>query len=285
VAGSREEFGAGHGGRFQVDPALRGHDGHGFHGHFDGHRFCHNGWWGARCWNCGCFPAFCAGWFIPFFPFWGWGWGYDYYPAVVIYDDDDGYSGSSSAHRRVPELPPGVDAAEFKRFDSAREAFFNEEWGKAQYRIEEIIQKWPDDPVLREFHALVLFARRNYDGAAAELATALKSGPGWNYDTLRSLYPDTEVYTKQLRTLEDYVRANPDAAAGHFVLAYHYICLDERAAAISQLETVLRLQPANEVADRLLKMLQAEQQTTPPPKEETPPTAPGTPPPAPPGGE
>src|SRR5262249_12990760 len=118
---------------------------------------------------------------------------------------------------------------------------------------------------------------RNYDGAAAELATALKSGPGWNYDTLRSLYPDTEVYTKQLRTLEDYVRANPDAAAGHFVLAYQYICLDERAAAISQLETVLRLHPANEVADRLLKMLQAEQQTT-PPDQVKPPATPDAPP-------
>jgi predicted Zn-dependent protease len=162
-----------------------------------------------------------------------------------------------------------------QRFQRAREAFLEGDYGKAQYRIEEMIRTWPDDPVLREFRALVLFARRNYDEAAPELAAVLTSGPGWDWQTLSSFYPSTEVYDGQLRTLEQFVRDNPDSGAGHFVLAYQYLCLDERAAAQSQMEEVLRLKPDDSVAARLLKMLQAAGTSQPAPVQPAAPVNPG----------
>ena len=62
----------------------------------------------------------------------------------------------------------------------------------------------------------------------------LSAGPGWDWTTLSSLYPDVDVYTEQLRALEEYVTANPNSAAARFLLAYHYmICGHTDAAANS----------------------------------------------------
>ena len=41
----------------------------------------------------------------------------------------------------------------------------------------------------------------------------LSVGPGWDWTTLISLYPNVDVYTAQLRALEDYCKANPQSAS------------------------------------------------------------------------
>jgi len=251
VAGARQHFAGGH----------AWHDGHG--GWFGAHRDFHHACWGFNCWHFGGFPCWCAGWCTPFFGGWGW-FGF---PPVFIYvggdggydggDGDDSSDGDHDSNYQAAPAPPGIDPAIYQRFQRAREAFLEGDYGKAQYRIEESIRSWPDDPVLREFRALVLFARRNYAEAAPELATVLASGPGWDWQTLRSFYPNTEAYDEQLRRLEDFVRENPGSEPGHFVLAYQYLCLDERDAAHAQLEEVLRLRPDDSIATRLMKMLEA----------------------------
>jgi predicted TPR repeat methyltransferase len=51
------------------------------------------------------------------------------------------------------------------------------------------------------------------------------------------------------------VKEQPDAAAGHFVLGYHYLVVGDKAAAVDQLREVTRVQPADKVAAALLKSL------------------------------
>jgi tetratricopeptide (TPR) repeat protein len=112
----------------------------------------------------------------------------------------------------------------------------------------------PDDAVLHEFRALVLFAQGKYQDAAAAIHAVLAVGPGWDWTTLSSLYPSVDVYTEQLRKLENYVKSHPDAADAHFLVAYHYITEGYTDAAVKQLQDVVRLQPKDEVARQLLLM-------------------------------
>jgi len=109
--------------------------------------------------------------------------------------------------------------------------------------------------VLHEFRALTLFAQGKYQDAAATLYAVLTAGPGWDWATMSELYPDPEVYTRQLRELERYTRENPRAADGHFLLAYHYLVLGYQDQAIHQLEEVVRLQPDDKLAAELLQAL------------------------------
>ena len=62
----------------------------------------------------------------------------------------------------------------------------------------------PNDTVLHEFRGLVLFALGRYKEAAAADYAVLSAGPGWDWTTLSGLYPNVEVYTEQLRALEQY---------------------------------------------------------------------------------
>ena len=115
----------------------------------------------------------------------------------------------------------------------------------------------PGDPVVHEFKALALFARGEYERAAAVLHAVLAVTPGMDWTTLIGLYPDVATYTGQLRALEDRCRQDPKAAAPRFVLAYHYLVAGHTDAAVAQLKTVLALEPGDRVARRLLASLTA----------------------------
>jgi hypothetical protein len=72
---------------------------------------------------------------------------------------------------------------------------------------------------------------------------------------LIGLYPNVDVYTVQLRALEDYARRNPGFASARFVLAYHYLTAGHTEAAAAQLKRVVQLQPRDMLAARLLERL------------------------------
>ena len=57
-----------------------------------------------------------------------------------------------------------------------------------------------------------VFALHRYKEAAATIYAVLSIGPGWDWTTLASLYPDIDVYTQQLRDLEQYVNVHRDEA-------------------------------------------------------------------------
>lgn len=134
------------------------------------------------------------------------------------------------------------------------------------------IAQYPTDSVLHEFRALVLFARGDYQQAAATIHSVLAIGPGWDWTTLASLYTSIAIYTDQLRALEAFTRANPQDGGGHFLLGYHYMTAGHADAAASQFQKVVTLVPGDRVAADLVKMLSAPptgQQPTPQPPAET----------------
>src|SRR4029453_3369592 len=84
----------------------------------------------------------------------------------------------------------------------------------------------------------------------------LAAGPGWNWNTVSSLYGSAQVYTRQLRSLEQFVHDNATDAAGPFVLAYHYLVIDARDSALGQLHEVARLQSQDKVSTGIVQALE-----------------------------
>jgi len=137
------------------------------------------------------------------------------------------------------------------------------------------IAQYADDAVLHEFRALVLFARRDYQQAAATIHSVLAVGPGWDWTTLSSMYSSVATYTAQSRELEAYTKANPQDAASRFLLAYHYMSCGHSDAAARQLRQVVTIQPNDRVASDLLKLVSAPQAEE--PSEATEPPTPRSP--------
>jgi tetratricopeptide (TPR) repeat protein len=140
-------------------------------------------------------------------------------------------------------------------FDQARELFKHGDYEAAQKMVDKAIGVLPQDRALHEFRALVLFAKRDYSKAAATLYAVLAAGPGWNWDTLKSFYPDVDTYTRQLRALESDARDKPKSAEDRFVLAYQYFVLGQTDAAVKELEAVTQLQPDDKLSVQLLAAL------------------------------
>jgi hypothetical protein len=84
---------------------------------------------------------------------------------------------------------------------------------------------------------------KEYQQAAAAIYAVLSAGPGWNWETLASLYRNTDTHTQQLRALE---------AAAAFLLAYQYMTMGHLDAAVSMWERVARLLPEDELTTQLL---------------------------------
>lgn len=139
--------------------------------------------------------------------------------------------------------------------DRAREAFAVGDYISASRAVEEAISHTPGDPVLHEFRALNLFALGRYDDAAGVLHSVLASGPGWDWDTLIGFYGEPDRYTDQFRKLEDYVVANPDSAAPHLLLGYHYMVGENLTEAYGMFDRVASLQPSDSVARQLKALL------------------------------
>src|SRR4051794_2989606 len=68
-----------------------------------------------------------------------------------------------------------------------------------------------------------------------------------------ALYSDPESYTKQLRALENAVRATPNAPAPHFVLGYHYLTQGSHDPAVAQYQQVLALKPEDSLSAGLVR--------------------------------
>jgi tetratricopeptide (TPR) repeat protein len=149
------------------------------------------------------------------------------------------------------KVPPEATEA----FEEARASFKKSDYQGALRAIEKALTLLPGDATLHEFRALVLFAQKKYSEAAGAIYAVLAVGPGWDWDTLASLYPDTETYTKQLRALEKFQRDNPKNGDAHFLLAYHYLILDRKEAAVKQLEQVVKLVPGDKLSAQLLTAL------------------------------
>ena len=113
----------------------------------------------------------------------------------------------------------------------------------------------PRDAVLHEFRSLVLFALHRYPESAAAIPAVLDVGPGWDWKTLSSLYPEVDVYTKQLRALEAARDKDPKAADVRFLVGYHYLTIGSPEAALKAFQRASELQPKDAVAAALVATL------------------------------
>jgi len=146
--------------------------------------------------------------------------------------------------------PPESEAAPL--LDASRAAFVRGDYQGAMGFVNQAIAKAPNDRVPHEFRALILFATRQYKPAAAAIYAVLSVGPGWDWPTLCSFYPDRNVYTAQLRALEQYGNEHPNLPEAKFLLAYHYLSCGHNEAAAAQLQQVVRLSPKDQLSAQLL---------------------------------
>jgi Tetratricopeptide repeat len=185
--------------------------------------------------------------------------GYDSSASAASQERND--SAQTSQPSREDAANSDKETAAAKQFmEKAVLAFQNGDYAGAQRECEQANRLVPGNANVHEFCALCQFAQGKYKDAAATLYKVLAAGPGWNWNTLSSFYTDAQTYQKQLRALEEYVREQPKDDAGRFVLAYHYLVLDERDAAAGQLQEVVKLQPKDNLSAGILKSLEKAKQ-------------------------
>jgi tetratricopeptide (TPR) repeat protein len=201
---------------------------------------------------------------------------YDYSEPLVLYSESaQAADPNAQPTAEAAALPPGVTQESLNQFEQARTLFTQGDFKQALDMANQALKTMPSDATLHEFCALCSFALGQYRQAATILNAVLAVGPGWDWTTMSSLYPDAEVYTAQLRKLEDYVKSNPDAADARFVLAYHYLTMNHTDAAAHQLASVVKALPGDAVARQLYDMLTYKSSgETKPPAEPPAPTGP-----------
>jgi tetratricopeptide (TPR) repeat protein len=197
---------------------------------------------------------------------------YDYSQPVVVnnYITNDGdLSNTTDAQGGAATAAPANNEAN-AAVDDALAKFKAGDYAGALAGFDRAVKASPKDSVIHEVRALTLFALGRYPEAAATLNAVLVSAPGMDWTTISNVYGSVDAYTAHLRKLEDYCRANPDSASGHFVLAYHYLVGGHADMAAEALKVVVAKQPGDLVAKRLLEAI------TPPeePKAEATPSAP-----------
>ncbi len=192
-----------------------------------------------------------------------------------VASDADAARGSAAATQQESTEPPPA----MKQFDGALAAFKQGQYQQALSGIDAALKSLPKDPVLHETRALCLFALGRYKDAAATLHSLRASAPGMDSRSMRSLYGNADDYTLQLRKLETHVKNNPTDAPAMFVLAYHSLVNGQNDTAIKALQEVVKLQPKNATAQRMLAALappEEQPKDTPPPAPD-PPSPPETP--------
>jgi tetratricopeptide (TPR) repeat protein len=246
------------------------------HGYWNGHNNAIWGWrgpywggwgWGGMGWGFGMGLGMGLGWGLPF---WGYGsalYGMGYMPYYNPY-----YYGAGTVVVNQPVMAVPYDYSQpidtisapasesvtdqaMALFDAGRASFHEGNYADALRKTNEALTKLPNDTTLHEFRALGLFALERYDEAAATLYAVLSVGPGWDWTTLISLYQSVDIYTNQLRALEEYCTVHRDSATGRFVLAYLYLTAGQTDAAVDILKQVVALKPNDSLSARLLRQL------------------------------
>lgn len=250
------------------------------------HHHWHHGSWRGPRWGFWYVPV---AWGFPQWTWWGvttqWGFGpafynpyfvggstqfFDYSQPVmvnqIIVEGGRPAASPDDPSGAVPDVTQGLGETQesdeaLAWFDDALDAFHDGHYSEAQELVERALARMPNDPVLHEFRALVLFALGDFQSAAATLNSLLATTSGMDWTTLSSLYGNVDDYTRQLRRLEAFVRENPDDAAAPFVLAYHYLILGESEAAKRSLMAVVEREPRDVTARRMLEALQQAEQS------------------------
>ena len=214
------------------------------------------GWWTAGYWAGAAVSAIPWSWgYWPYYnpyctgPFVADGATIDYSQPIVV----------AQAVASPPVTQAGLTAEQQATplLDAARNAFMQGDYKTALAQVDQAIAQVPNDTVLHEFRGLVLFALGRYKEAAAADYAVLSTGPGWDWTTLSGLYPNVDVYTEQLRALEQYAKSHPAASDAKFLLAENYLTCGHTDAAAAQFKEVMRLDPKDQLSAQLLNSISA----------------------------
>lgn len=173
------------------------------------------------------------------------------------------YSDSGSAVVSDPSAAPGESAVTATQqptdegmaaFEESLTAFLSGDFTKALSLLDNTLKTMPQDTVVHEFRSLVLFALQRYPESAAAVYAVLSAGPGWDWTTMSGLYPSVDVYTAQLRALEDFAKANPASADASFLLGYHYLTMGHREAAFRSFSLAVERLPGDKLLVQLAEM-------------------------------
>lgn len=247
------------------------------------HNHCihpHWGWYNG-CWGAGRYWG--SAWYRPFAWYatgWGlgawtggWGYGagyynpyysqpavatavpYDYSQPVVVNNYAPADAGGATAQAAPPAVEPSASEQATKIFDEGLALFKSGNYQGALAKFDAALKLLPGDAVVHEVRALTLYALGDYTSAAASLNSLLSSAPGMDWTTMSALYGNVADYTTQLRKLESYCIGHPSEAACYFVLAYHYLVTGEQDNAVNSLRVVLRNEPKDATAKRMLDAL------------------------------
>jgi hypothetical protein len=171
-------------------------------------------------------------------------------------EEDTGKTGRESIEEiRKYRVRSPAQSAGLKSFDAATDAFQAGDLAAAQKHIDAALTQLPLDPALHEFRGLVLFAREDYQGAAAAIYSVLSVSPGWNWTTLSGLYGDSPDYQKHLRKLEAYAKQHPESAAAAFLRGYHYMTCRHPESAVKQFQMVVKAFPEDRFFPQLLSLV------------------------------
>jgi tetratricopeptide (TPR) repeat protein len=103
------------------------------------------------------------------------------------------------------------------------------------------------------------FAAGNYRESAVTTEAAMHALPQDRWGVVVSnrseLYGDPSSYVRQLGQLESAVNENPKDPAQRFLLAYHYAYLGYPQPAVAQLDKVVELEPRDDIAAQLRKVM------------------------------
>jgi tetratricopeptide (TPR) repeat protein len=199
---------------------------------------------------------------------------YDYsQPVVVNYVSApaDASGGDTQVVQNTPQQDQGLSA-----FDQGLEKFKAGQYAASLVDFNTSLKELPGDAVVHEVRSLALYATGDYRSAAAGLNSLLSSAPGMDWTTMSGLYGNPEDYTTQLRKLEQHCKANPNDASAYFVLAYHYLVTGAKDAAVNALRVVVKNQPKDVTARRMLEALVPSETPPVPPSTSTPPSSAAT---------
>lgn len=160
----------------------------------------------------------------------------------------------SDSNTQSAVIAPAYDASSCRRvLNAAISSFKQGDMDMALTLTKQGLTNCPNDLSMHELRALVLFAKGDYHEASTSLHVVLKNGQVWNWGTMIRMYPSSDGYTQQLRSLEAYTRKHPDDGASRFVQAYHYMVMGFPDAAARELQMVIRLEADDRIASEVLK--------------------------------
>jgi hypothetical protein len=209
-------------------------------------------------------PWYSFGWWPGYYDYGYWGpyygnnyggYSYDVTPYTA-YSPDDYVDTTPPTETMTPTestTPIEANAEESNFYSQALAAFQQGDYRNATRLAGHAAIDDPKNPDVHLLISLGLFAAGQYRGAAMEAhaVAALGTVPDW--PKLIGLYGNNvDSYTGQLRALEKFVRNNPSAPEGRFLLGFQYMMDGHHSVAQDQLLHALKLTPRDGLAAQLL---------------------------------